>query len=68
MKVFFKISIVMSLFSCTKEYTCVCKTVISNQDTILQTVKTTKLGSKGFKETCANYEKSKINLKQCYVK
>jgi hypothetical protein len=68
MKTIFKIGIVMLFFSCTKEYTCVCKTVVSKQDTILQTVKTSKLGSKGFKETCINHETSNPNLKECHLK
>lgn len=53
--------------SCDKRYSCVCKTIISNQDTIVEAVETTKLGSKGFKTTCTNHEVSNSNLKDCHI-
>jgi hypothetical protein len=58
---------VLTLFmsSCNKQYTCICKTVISNQDTVVDVVQTTKLGSKGFNKTCTSYETSNAHLKEC---
>ena len=56
---------VLFFSSCNKQYTCTCKIGISNKDTIVDVVETTKLGSKGFNKTCTNYETSNANLKDC---
>ena len=53
--------------SCKKQYTCTCKTSNINQDTIVDVVETTKLGSKGFNKTCSNYETSNVHLKDCHL-
>ena len=53
--------------SCKKQYTCTCKTSNINQDTIVDVVETTKLGSKGFNKTCSNYETSNVRLKDCHL-
>jgi hypothetical protein len=57
----------LSISSCNKQYTCTCKTSISKQDTILDIVETTKLGSKGFNKTCKDHETSNMNLKECRI-
>ncbi len=44
------------LTSCAKEYTCSCASLKTSKDTLLESVKTTKLGLKGFEETCKNKE------------
>lgn len=54
--------------SCEKTYTCICISKYSNQDTIVDQVKTTNLGSKGFGKTCTGYEASNPNLKSCSLR
>jgi hypothetical protein len=49
------------LASCEKKYTCSCTVIKTNKDTLMESVKTTKLGLKGFKETCRKYESEKLN-------
>jgi len=44
------------LTSCAKDHTCLCTFVKTSKDTIIESVKTTKLGFKGFKETCRKKE------------
>ncbi len=63
------IVVMVTLFisSCNKQYSCTCKTISSNKDTILDVVETTKLGSKGFKATCTNHETSNAQLKDCHI-
>lgn len=52
--------------SCEKEYKCVCHDVSYGRDTIIDKVKTTELGYKGYKDYCNNQSKdSTIN---CQVK
>lgn len=48
--------IVISFASCERNYECVCTTVKGRQDTVVDHIKTTRLGSKGYKKTCANNE------------
>jgi hypothetical protein len=50
------ILIVLSFISCQKDYKCICYSSYNNQDTIVDQIKTTKLGSKGYKKTCINKE------------
>ena len=59
--------ICIALLSCQKNYTCVCISSISQQDTIVDGVKTTKLGSKGYSRTCSDYEAKKSTLKNCHL-
>ncbi len=53
--------------SCKKEYNCVCTNVLTNTQSVIESVKTTKLGSKGFKESCTKKETTNTNLKNCKV-
>ncbi len=68
MKTILKISIVLALFSCQKEYSCVCKSITKRQDTVIDKVKTTKLGSKGYKKTCKDHELQSPDLKDCHLR
>lgn len=52
-------------FSCQKKYTCVCESVSQKRDTIMESVITTKIGSKGFKEDCLKYESKSADLTNC---
>lgn len=52
--------------ACAKKYQCVCKSNVSGFDTIVDKVKTTKLGSKGYKETCDKME-SVLPVSNCLV-
>jgi PBP1b-binding outer membrane lipoprotein LpoB len=51
--------------SCSKEYKCVCFSVSKNEAVVVESVKTTKLGSKGFKETCIKNETQFPDYKDC---
>jgi hypothetical protein len=53
------------LTSCQKDYTCVCAIISKKQDTIMDKVKTIKVGSKGFKETCVKYNQDSLKYKDC---
>lgn len=57
--------IIFFISSCQKQYSCFCRIVRTDKDTVLDIVKTTKLGSKGFYKTCINYEKK--NMKDCHL-
>lgn len=61
MKQMLSILIVTLFISCQKDYKCVCKSAYSNQDSIVGHVKTTKLGSKGYKKTCSSHEKATLS-------
>ena len=56
------------IYSCEKKYDCVCKSKVNNTDVIMQSVKTTKLGSKGFKRTCLEYEQASTKWEGCYLR
>jgi hypothetical protein len=53
------------IIASSKQYACTCHSVITNQDTIIEVIKTTKLGSKGFSKTCIDHKKTNTNLKAC---
>lgn len=55
------------LSSCQKDYTCVCRGIVRNQDTIISKVKTTKIGSKGYKETCVSHNNDSLKFKDCHL-
>ena len=65
MKKLLSVFVVLLFISCEKKYTCVCTSNWSNQDTIVDQIKTTKLGSKGYKKTCA--EKEKGTASNCHL-
>jgi hypothetical protein len=50
--------------SCEKEYMCVCKDLHSGQITNGDKVKTTKLGKKGFEQSCKS---NSTEHKECVV-
>jgi hypothetical protein len=37
------------------------------KDTLVDQVKTTKLGSKGYKKTCTDHESENPDLKECHL-
>jgi|GEM_PF-3562788 hypothetical protein len=53
-------------FSCNKQYVCVCSVVKSGHNTNVDSVKTTKLGSKGYGKTCQSYNSD--SLTNCHLK
>ncbi len=57
---------VLILQSCQKDYTCVCTSVKTKQDTIVDHIKTTRLGSKGYQKTCSKKENTYVS--GCLVK
>ncbi len=65
-KSLFLLLLVLFICSCEKEYSCVCKYVSTGNDTIIEKVKTTELGYKGYKDYCSN--KSKDSIINCQVK
>ena len=62
----FLLAIILLNSACEKEYSCVCKNVSTGNDTIIEKVKTTELGYKGYKDYCSN--KSKDSIINCQVK
>jgi len=59
------IGLVMLGYSCQKDYSCVCESVSKKKDTLMVQVRTTKLGSKGFKEDCIKNETTFTDLINC---
>jgi hypothetical protein len=57
---------ILTFTSCEKNYVCVCHSVNSKQDTMVDQIKTTKLGSKGYYKTCSGKENTSLN--NCRVK
>lgn len=54
--------------SCEKEYTCVCTNKTTGEKSLGDKVKTTKLGKKGFEESCkSNNDVFESDLKDCHV-
>ncbi|MES2763006.1 MAG: hypothetical protein V4677_12410 [Bacteroidota bacterium] len=57
-----------AITSCEKEYTCVCTNKTTGERSPGDKVKTTKLGKKGFEESCkANDDVFENDLKDCHV-
>lgn len=52
--------------SCDKEYVCVCSVVKNGHSTNVDSVKTTKLGRKGYAKTCESYNSD--SLANCHLK
>lgn len=52
--------------SCEKNYNCVCYTN-DNIVVLKDAVKTTRLGSKGFKRTCENYSVKDTLIHNCHL-
>jgi len=59
---------IVACISCQRDYACVCTSVSHDKDTLVDQIKTTKLGSKGYKKTCANYVNRNPDVTNCYVK
>ncbi len=55
------------LASCQKDYKCICTTAVSKKDTLMEQVKTTKIGSKGFKDTCVKKGEDSLKVKDCHL-
>jgi hypothetical protein len=62
-----KFIVVFIFISCEKRYSCVCHSNITKSDTLIDNVKTTKLGSKGYKDTCIKNEAYNSNLTNCHL-
>ncbi len=57
----------LSFISCEKQYTCVCTKVSNNQEEPVETVKTTKLGRKGFQKSCEAKSSEGNGFKDCHI-
>lgn len=57
---------IFCLSSCDKNYNCVCYTN-DNKVVLKDAVKTTRLGSKGFKRTCENYSVKDTLIHNCHL-
>lgn len=55
------------LAACDRNYKCVCMSVSKGKDTLVDQVKTTKLGSKGYKKTCTDHEGENADLHECHL-
>ena len=53
--------------SCEKEYTCVCTNSLTGEKSFGDKVKTTKLGKKGFEESCKSNSSVYNDLTDCHV-
>lgn len=63
------VSFITALFlvACSKEYSCVCKSLVTGSDTLIETVKTTKLGLKGYSDACKDKDKTH-KVTDCSIK
>lgn len=55
------------LSACDRNYKCVCMSAAKGKDTLVDQVKTTRLGSKGYKKTCTDYESKNADLHDCHL-
>jgi len=58
------ILVLLTLASCQKEYTCVCTDTRNGEKISIDKVKTTKLGKKGFEDSCKS---NSTDLQECYI-
>lgn len=65
--IYFFLSLCVCFSSCEKEYTCVCTKISSNEKEIQDKVKTTKLGKKGFEQSCIAKNSSSSDLTDCHI-
>lgn len=69
MRLFYTIVVLFSLscISCEKEYVCVCTNSVTGEKSLGDKVKTTKLGKKGFEESCRSNSSVYNDLTDCHV-
>ena len=60
MKYFVFLLSALILMSCEKDYSCVCTLKFKGKDTLIDHIKTTKLGSKGYRKTCSDKENTTL--------
>lgn len=65
--IYFSLLIGVISISCEKEYTCVCTKISNNQKEIQDKVKTTKLGKKGFEQSCSAKNSASNGLTDCHI-
>ncbi len=53
--------------SCDKKYTCTCTSISQNLKIPIESIKTTKLGSKGYAKTCLQHQENSSDLKDCHL-
>ena len=53
--------------ACGKKYTCTCTSISRNLKMPIESIKTTKLGSKGYAKTCLQHQENSIDLKDCHL-
>ena len=63
-----KVTLLLLLTSCTKDYACVCVSNITKTNTLISKVKTTNLGKKGYKKSCMDETNMNKGLSNCNVK
>lgn len=65
--IFFSVILCFGFISCEKEYTCVCTKISNNQKEPQEKVKTTKLGKKGFEQSCKAKSEQGNDLTDCHI-
>jgi len=65
--IYFSLILCFSFVSCEKKYTCVCTKINSNEQVPEESVKTTKLGKKGFEKSCKAKSSESNNLRDCHI-
>lgn len=53
--------------ACDKKYTCTCTSISKNLKMPIESIKTTKLGSKGYAKTCLKHQDNSSDLKDCHL-
>ncbi len=61
------ISFIILTSSCDKTYTCTCTSISQNLRIPIESIKTTKLGSKGYAKTCLKHQENSSDLKDCHL-
>ena len=59
--------IIITMWSCQKEYACVCTNVSTGEKIYRDKVKTTNLGKKGFEKSCKSKNDTIREFKDCHV-
>lgn len=61
------IGFISIISSCDKKYTCTCTSISQNLKIPIESIKTTKLGSKGYAKTCLKHQDNTTDLKDCHL-
>ena len=61
------VGFIILMSSCDKKYTCICTSISKNLKMPIESIKTTKLGSKGYAKTCLQHQENFVDLTDCHL-